>query len=220
MVNYTLFLEEVAQIAQKANRNPAEIEIIAVSKEVSLDKLQLLYSQGCRQFAENRLQEALSKLDHLPKDIHWHWIGPLQKNKVKHVVAHFPIIHSVDSFSLAEKIGKEGKDVKIFLEVNTSNEETKLGFSPEELKDGYKALQNLPNIQILGLMTMAPLTEDEKLIRDCFAKLRELRDELQEKTKPHHQMHCLSMGMSNDYPIAIQEGATHLRIGRKLFEKI
>ena len=210
MVNTQAFLQEVAKIAQKAGRDPADIAVVAVSKEVPLSKLHDAYSAGCRYFAENRLKEALEKQQNMPRDVIWHWIGPLQSNKVKQVVSHFNWIHSVDSLEIAEKIAKEGRGVNVLLQVNTSGEVSKQGFSPEELRKVFDKIYNLPNIQIEGLMTMAPFTDDEGVLRKCFSDLRKLKEEFKLKH--------LSMGMSNDYPIAIQEGATLLRIGSKLFQ--
>ena len=214
MVNYQALLQEIAGIAKRCGRDPEEVGLVAVSKEVPLDKLKEAYRQGCRDFAENRLPATLEKQAQLPQDVTWHWIGHLQRNKVKGVVGHFALIHSVDSVQLAHKISEIG-GAPILLEVNTSGEGTKQGFTPEELRRVYGELLRVPNLQIEGLMTMAPLVGD---IRSCFRALRELRDELQQVTIARHTMHHLSMGMSNDYKIAIEEGATLLRIGTKLFE--
>lgn len=213
MVNYHALLEEIATLARCCGRDPGEVGLVAVSKEMPQVKLEEAYRQGCRDFAENRLPEALEKQMQLPKDIVWHWIGHLQRNKVKGVVGHFALIHSVDSLSLAQKIAETGP-AKILLEVNTSGEASKQGFTPDQLRAVYADLQKLPNLHIAGLMTMAPLEGD---IRGCFRALRELRDELQKVTVAPHTLHHLSMGMSNDYPLAIEEGATLLRIGTKLF---
>lgn len=214
MVNYQALLEEIAALARQSGRDPNEIGLVAVSKEVPLDKLKKTYADGCRDFAENRLPEALQKQEKLPSDISWHWIGRLQKNKVRIVVGHFALIHSVGSLELAEKIAAAGP-ARILVQANTSGEASKQGFTPDHLRASYNVLQKLPNIRIEGLMTMAPIEGD---VRGCFRRLRELRDELQQITVSPHSMHHLSMGMSNDYPIAIEEGATLLRIGSRLFK--
>lgn len=212
-MNYSVLLDEIALLAEKAGRSPKEVKLIAVSKEIPLMELKSAYAQGCRDFAENRLPEALQKQSEMPSDITWHWIGRLQRKKVKRVVPRFAWIHSVDSLDLAKEISATALTC-ILLQVNTSTEGSKQGFKPQELLSLYDQLQALPNLKIEGLMTMAPLKGD---IRGCFAALRHLRDELKKQTKPPHTMHHLSMGMSNDYPIAIEEGATLLRIGTRLF---
>jgi len=212
-VKYQALLAEIKQLAIDAGRPPEEIELVAVSKEVPLPKLEEAYAEGCRHFAENRLKEGTEKRQKLPDDIVWHWIGHLQRNKVKQVVGNFALIHSVDNLQLAQKISTMGP-ARILLEVNISQEASKHGFEKENLLKIYSQLQQLPGLKIEGLMTMAPVEGD---IRGCFAALRNLRDQLKAVTSSPHTMHHLSMGMSNDYPIAIQEGATLLRIGSKLF---
>ena len=194
---------------------PKKIHLIGVSKYHTIDDIKKLYSEGLKDFGESRVQEAIPKIEALPKDIHWHFIGTLQKNKVKQVVQVFQTIHSVDSFSLLELIDKVAhkKDhvQTVFLQVNTSLEKSKHGFSAQELQTLYPQMKHFQNIKILGLMTMAPLTEDKEKIRACFNTLKKLADSLALKS--------LSMGMSSDYTLAIEEGATHLRIGKLLFEE-
>lgn len=196
------YLEIVKQI-------PANVSLIVVSKTASVEAIRQVYDLGCLDFGENRVQDALAKRDVLPKDIRWHFIGTLQKNKVKKVVGHFALIHSVDSVELAEEISKHKVPTDILLQVNTSGEASKQGFTPDDLVKNLSSIQQLPYITVKGLMTMAPLTEDKEVIRKCFRDLRILRDRfgLQE----------LSMGMSHDYQIAIEEGATMVRIGTAIF---
>lgn len=188
---------------------PKNVKLVAVTKNVPVEDISLVYELGCRDFGENRVQDALPKIEELPPDIRWHFIGTLQKNKVKKVVGNFALIHSVDSVELAQEISKQGIDTSILLQVNTSGEESKQGFTEDEFRRDLAMIQKMPYIQVKGLMTMAPLTEDVDQIRMCFRRLRELRDELGLKE--------LSMGMSHDYKIAIEEGATIVRIGSAIF---
>ena len=191
--------------------------LIAVSKNQPLEAILEAYAVGCRDFGENRVQEALPKIEAAPDDIRWHLIGSLQRKKVPQVIGKFALIHSVDSVALAEKIAtcsdKAGLQTSILLQVNTSGEETKQGFSPAELKSSFSDLASLKGLNIQGLMTMAPLSEDENVIRAAFRGLRELRDDLEGKAR----LPDLSMGMSQDYLIGIDEGATLVRVGRAIF---
>jgi pyridoxal phosphate enzyme (YggS family) len=182
-----------------------EARLVAVTKGHSWEECLPLYREGIRDFGENRLQEALPKMEEAPLGARWHFIGTLQKNKVSKVAGRFALIHSVDSFELAEKISKTAPQA-ILLQVNIRH---KHGFTPDELRKDFEALMALPNLSIQGLMTMAPDTEDTAVIRDTFRTLRKLRDELGLKE--------LSMGMSHDWQIALEEGATLLRIGTLLF---
>lgn len=188
------------------------VTIVAVSKYATVEQIQNVYDQGYRHFGESRVQEALIKQKQLPQDIQWHFIGRLQTNKVNQVVGNFCLIHSVHSLELAQLINKKSQEKgivsNILLQVNTSGEITKQGFTPEELKN--TSFQHLSHVQVQGLMTMAPLTGDESVIRSCFSLLRKMKEEF--------RLEHLSMGMSQDYHIAIEEGATYLRIGSKIFE--
>ncbi len=216
---YTQLLNEIAEIALKSGRNPNEIKLIAVSKTLPWKCVEPVYKDGCRDFGENRLQEALEKRIEAPKDVLWHFIGSLQKNKVRMAVGQFVMIHSVDTLELAKKISECSLDAnlktKILLQVNTSGEKTKQGLSVEEWKHALESLLMLQGIQIEGLMTMAPYIVEEDVIRRCFSRLRIFRDALKELTGL--LLPELSMGMSNDYAYAIAEGATLLRIGTKIF---
>lgn len=217
--NYQSLKEEIYSICLQCGRDPLEITLLCVSKGHSWEEAQFLYEAGARLFAENRVLEALEKIALAPKDIQWHFIGNLQRNKVRKIIGHFDLIHSVDSLSLCKEIDRISLEKGIFsnvlLEANTSGEESKHGLKKEEWLQYIDEIFHLKNLRVIGLMTMAPYTEDEKIIRSCFSGLRELRDELEKLAGvklPH-----LSMGMSNDYKIAIEEGATILRIGSKLF---
>lgn len=194
-------------------------QLVVVSKEATLDQILEAYRAGVRDFGESRLQDALPKIENAPKDIRWHFIGRLQKNKVAKVVGTFALIHSVDTLDLAEKISevslKRHCKTPILLEANTSGEHSKAGLTPSEWKKSLPHLLELQGIEIHGLMTMAPLTSDESVIRKTFSELRHLRDDLQDLSGL--ALPTLSMGMSHDYLIALQEGATLLRIGTLIF---
>lgn len=198
-----------------------KIQILFVTKSASLNQIQEVYDLGYREFAESRVQDLLEKKDLLAKDISWHFIGPLQSNKVGKILGHTTLIHSVHNEKLAEKIAlqsaERGMVTSILLQVNTSGEESKQGFTEEECIKVFTKLKSLKGIHIQGLMTMAPLTEKEEEIRTCFRKLYLLRDHLCALIGDKKDLPILSMGMSEDYPIALQEGATHLRIGSAIF---
>lgn len=211
--NYAKVLENISKITKE------EIILVAVTKGRPIEDVLSLYHLGCRNFGENRLPDAFSKIENTPKDINWHFIGSLQKNKVKKAIGHFALIHGVDSYELASKISECSLELDtispILLQVNTSGEATKHGFSEELLLENFDKLKSLPGLKIEGLMTMAPLSEDEKIIRKCFSGLRELQEKLNNKS---NILKTLSMGMSHDYEIALQEGSTMLRIGSALFQ--
>lgn len=194
---------------------PKDVLLVVVSKGRSPDEIMQCYEAGARDFGENRLEEFFEKKEKLPKDIRWHMIGHIQSKKVPKLAGQFALIHSVDSVELAQKIDAKGIPTKILLESNTSGEGAKHGLAPEEWIDQYNQIKNLKNISIEGLMTMAPLTDDPKVIRDCFKNLRKLRDELSSKGRP---LPHLSMGMSLDWRIALEEGASILRIGSSIFK--
>lgn len=210
---YLKVLEEVGRQKRLAGREWDEIRVVAVTKQRSLSDLENLYQLGCRDFGENRIPEALQKIECMPHDIRWHFIGPLQKNKVNKAVGRFSLIHSVDNFTLAEKIAKQSQEkgivTAILLQVNISKEASKQGLTKEEWLAHMPTVLSLKGLDVQGLMTMAPLTDDEAVIRKTFRGLRQFRDELKLKH--------LSMGMSRDFSIAIEEGATILRIGTSIF---
>lgn len=223
MDNYLHVLENVEKIAKGVGRNPKDITTIAVSKTQPIERILEVYREGGRNFGENRVPEALEKQVIAPEDIHWHFIGNLQKNKVPKVVGRFVLIHSVDSFDLAKKISevgeREGIVTPILLQVNTSGELSKHGLSPEEWEKEIEGLQKLSHVKIEGLMTMAPFTDDTGIIRKTFSKLRTFKETLLKQIDNKKDFRHLSMGMSHDYPIAIEEGATLLRIGTEIFGK-
>jgi len=211
--------DRIAAKCAEFKRNPKEIRLIAVSKFFGVDAIREANSLGITHFGENKAQELRDKYEILGDKVTWHFIGTLQRNKVKYAVKAASFIHSVDSASLADEINKEAKKLnkvqKILLEVKTSSEETKSGLSGgEDVLKLVKHCSNLPNVELVGLMTMAALTEDEKIIRKSFTDLRNLKDII---NKNGFDLKELSMGMTNDYEIAIEEGATMLRIGSAIF---
>ena len=204
-----------------ANRSRQDVLLIAVSKTKPLSLLEEAYACGIRDFGENRVQELTQKADTMPEDIHWHMIGHLQKNKVKAAVRHAYMIHSVDSLSLAEAISaeavKQSKTINILLEVNIAEEESKFGYSPAEVLQDISAIAALPNLKIKGLMTIAPFTSVAESNRDYFRQLRELAVDIRNKNIDNVDMEVLSMGMSGDFQVAIEEGATMVRVGTSIF---
>jgi len=212
--NYKLVQNSIAKCAVKSGRNPEEIQLVAVTKTVTWQEAEILYRCGQRDFGENRLQEAFHKQEESPKDCRWHLIGSLQSKKARKAVGKFALIHSVDSLELAQKLSvcslEENISTQILLQINTSGEAAKHGMTVDQCRRSFEVFTQFPNLSIQGLMTMAPFVEDEIVVRKCFAELRNLRDEL--------KLHHLSMGMTNDYMWAIDEGATIVRIGTALFE--
>lgn len=198
---------------------PKSVKVVAVSKTQPVEKIKLLYNQGQRIFAENYVQEALAKtLELKDLNIQWHFIGTLQKNKVKNVVGAFDLIHSVDSLGLAEVIskiaGQKNLVQKILLQINLSGEESKGGFDVIALDDVLPRIVSLPNISVVGFMTMPPLFDDSEHVRPFFKELHQLLTKYQ---KRYPGLTELSMGTSHDYPVAVEEGATMIRIGTLLF---
>ncbi|MGE5804482.1 MAG: YggS family pyridoxal phosphate-dependent enzyme [Ignavibacteria bacterium] len=211
--------ESIEKKCSEVNRNPSEITIIAVSKNFSVNDINAVFDGGIKNFGENKAQELMRKYNELGNKITWHFIGNLQRNKVRFAVEASEYIHSVDSLLLAMEINKRAaklnKIQKILLEIKTSDEETKSGLADEsEISDLAEYCKEYPNLDLVGLMTMAPFTDDEKKIRESFRSLRNLRDELNGQGI---NMKELSMGMTNDFLIAVEEGATMLRIGTAIF---
>lgn len=217
--NLRLVREVIEKKCSEVNRNPAEITIIAVSKNFGISEINTVFEQGIINFGENKAQELIRKYNELGNKVSWHFIGTLQRNKVRFAVEASEYIHSVDSLLLAMEINKRAaklnKIQKILLEIKTSDEESKSGLTEEsEIFDLAEYCREYQNLDLIGLMTMAPFTSDEKRIRSSFRRLRDLRDEL---NAGGIHVKELSMGMTNDYPIAVEEGATMLRIGTAIF---
>ncbi len=211
----------IVQECEKVGRSPSDVTLIAVSKTKPVELLKEAYAYGCRDFGENKVQELLDKYEALPSDIRWHMIGHLQRNKVKYIVDKVYMIHSVDSLRLAEEISKEASKknvcVNILIEVNVANEETKYGVSCEEVRQLVCDIAKLPNIRIKGLMTIAPFVDDAEENRLHFQKLKKIAVDIMQKNIDNIDMEILSMGMTGDYPVAVSEGATYVRVGTGIF---
>ena len=209
--------ENIEKIKSKIRSTNAKL--IVVSKYVSIDKIKEAYAAGIRDFAESKVVDALEKIELLPKDIRWHFIGHLQTNKVKKVTGNFELIHSVDSYRLASSISIFAKNhelvQKILLQVNIAQEKQKSGFSLQELEENFAQIIMLENIKVEGLMMMAPYTNDEVYLAELFDSMSNLQRKL--SSKYSYKLKELSMGMSNDYLLAVKAGATMIRIGSKIF---
>lgn len=218
--NLEMIKQRIARACDRSGRQPEDVQLIAVTKYVRIPRMQEAALAGITHFAENRLQDALPKLVFFPKDITWHYVGHLQTNKVKEVLPSFHYIHSLDRDRLAHELAKQAERLQIrpkcFIQVNVSGEESKFGIEPEALYDLAKSIRDAGMIDIVGLMTMAPYVDNPEDTRPVFRKLKELQIELLQKGWSNIEPHALSMGMSNDYDIAVEEGATHIRIGTAL----
>jgi pyridoxal phosphate enzyme (YggS family) len=220
--------ERIKSVCNKVGRNLDEITLVAVTKTIPPEKIIEVIDCGIKNIGENKIQETENKIKDekikiIGKDIKWHLIGHLQTNKVKKAIEIFDLIHSVDSLRLALEINKKAgnidKKVEILIEVNTSYEDTKFGIEPKDTVKLVEEISKLENIKIKGLMTIGSLTEDKEKIRNCFKTLRKIRDEIREMRIENVDMEHLSMGMTNDFEIAIEESATILRIGTAIFGK-
>ena len=213
--------DNVDAACRKAGRSRDEVTLIAVSKTKPVEMLSTIYNQGIRDFGENKVQEMCDKMEQLPSDIRWHMIGHLQTNKVKYIVGHTTLIHSVDSLHLAKEIEKqaEKKDVTvdILVEVNIAEEESKFGIHKEETYELVRQIAALPHVHICGLMTIAPYVENPEDNRMYFRGIRQLSVDIAEQNIDNVNMDVLSMGMTGDYMVAIEEGATMVRVGTGIF---
>ena len=211
----------ITAACNRAGHDRENVTLIAVSKTKPIADLEEAYRVGVRDFGENKVQELVEKAEVLPKDIRWHMIGHLQRNKVKYIVDKVCLIHSVDSLRLAEEISKEAMKkqltVSILVEVNVAGEETKFGSTSEEAIQLVKKIAALPGICIKGLMTIAPFVENPEENRKYFSKLRQLAVDINDKNIDNVTMHVLSMGMTGDYEVAVEEGATLVRVGTGIF---
>ncbi|WP_080846525.1 YggS family pyridoxal phosphate-dependent enzyme [Cytobacillus gottheilii] len=209
--------QKIDAACQRSGRNQDEVKIIAVTKYVSIERAQEAFDAGIKDLGENRDDGLLAKWEVLEDKPTWHFIGSLQSKKVKNIIDKAAYIHSLDRLSLAAEIQKRAIDpVNCLVQVNVSGEESKHGLPIEEVKSFISSLKPYTNIRVAGLMTMAPLTDDENLLRSCFRKLKGLQQDIQAMEEPFAPCTELSMGMSNDYTIAIEEGATMIRIGTAL----
>ena len=213
--------KNIEQACKNAGRSRDEVTLIAVSKTKPVEMLQEIFDENIRDFGENKVQELCSKMEQLPLDIRWHMIGHLQRNKVKYLIGKVTMIHSVDSLRLAEEISKESvkKDAQtdILLEINCAGEESKFGIRPEDTLVLVRQIAVLPNVHIRGLMTVAPLTQTPEENRVYFQLMKKLSVDIAKKNIDNITMSILSMGMTNDYQVAIEEGATMVRVGTGIF---
>lgn len=215
--NYKTLLKKIAEAAGRSGRKPEEVKLIAVSKTVGIEEVRRAAALGITDFGENRVQEAAVKVEKIP-EVRWHFIGHLQTNKVKAVLPSYILIHSLDRLSLAKELQRcaERFDLTaaVLIQVNVSGEQSKFGLAPEELPAFLKNTDAFDRLKVFGLMTMAPFTSDPEETRPYFRKLRLLRDENETAAR---KLPELSMGMTNDYSVAVEEGATMVRIGSALF---
>ena len=211
--------ERIAQAASKSGRSADEVELVAISKTHEAAKVREAIEAGQNLFGESRVQEARIKIPDLPSNLHWHFVGHLQKNKIRHALPLFEMIHSIDALALAQDINRiaeeDGLHPRVLIEVNMAGEGSKFGFQPEKLRAEMESLLALPRLSILGLMAIPPIAEEAEASRKYFVELRELRDRLQ--TEFHVDLAQLSMGMTQDYAIAVEEGATLVRVGTAIF---
>ena len=211
--------EQIAQVATKSGRGVDDVELVAISKTHDAQKVREAIEAGQNLFGESRVQEARVKIPELPSSVRWHFVGHLQKNKIRHALPLFELIHSVDSLALAEDINRiaeeDGMHPRVLLELNVAGEGSKFGFQPEKLRAEMESLLALPRLSILGLMTIPPIADEAEASRKYFVQLRELRDQLQ--TEFHVDLAQLSMGMTQDFLIAVEEGATLVRVGTAIF---
>ncbi len=213
--------KNIEQACKNAGRSRDEVTLIAVSKTKPIEMLQEIYGENIRDFGENKVQELCSKMEQLPSDIRWHMIGHLQRNKVKYIVGKVELIHSVDTYRLAEEINIQAKKqnviVPILVEVNIAHEESKFGISAEDAILLVEEISKLENICIKGLMTIAPYVENPEDNRLYFRKIKQLSVDITNKNIDNVSMEILSMGMTGDYMVAIEEGATMVRVGTGIF---
>ncbi|MFI0347803.1 MAG: YggS family pyridoxal phosphate-dependent enzyme [Chthoniobacterales bacterium] len=216
-----LVQERIAAAAERSGRESSSIELVVVSKKQSVEEIRKVISCGINLFGESRVQEATIKIPLLPSRLRWHYIGHLQTNKLRKALPLFELFHSIDSLELAETMDRVAATLglfpKVLLEVNVSGESSKYGFSPVSLQSSLDQLLILPRLQVEGFMTMAPLSSDPETTRPFFASLRKLRDKL--ASEAGIPLSTLSMGMSNDFEVAIEEGATLVRVGSAIFDR-
>lgn len=219
--NLDIVEQNIVKACERAGRKREEVTLISVSKTKPVPMLEEAYNWGSRDFGENKVQEITEKYPVLPKDINWHLIGHLQRNKVKYIVDKVKLIHSVDSLRLAEQIEnecvKKNVEMDILIEVNVAEEESKFGMKTSEVIEMVKKIAVFPHVHIKGLMTIAPYTDNPETNRQYFRQLKQLSVDIKEKNIDNVTMDCLSMGMTGDYEVAIEEGATLVRVGTGIF---
>lgn len=213
--------ENIKAACQKSGRKREEVTLVAVSKTKPVSMLREIYDCGIREFGENKVQEICEKREEMPKDTKWHMIGHLQRNKVKYIIEDVALIHSVDTYRLAEEINIQAKKIRrivpVLIEVNIAGESTKFGISKDETLQLVTEISKLDNIRIKGLMTIAPFVDNPEDNRVYFQKIKELSVDIAAKNIDNVSMDILSMGMTGDYMVAIEEGATIVRVGTGIF---
>ena len=219
--NLSIVKKNIDEAVKRGGRDKEEVNLIAVSKTKPVEMLKEAYDLGIRDFGENKVQEIMDKYDKLPSDIRWHMIGHLQTNKVKYIADKVYLIHSVDSLKLAGEISRQavkvGRVIPILIEVNVAGEESKFGIRPDECESLIREIAGLPGITIRGLMTIAPYVDDPEENRAYFAQLKQLSVDITNKNIDNTSMSVLSMGMTGDYTVAIEEGAYYVRVGTGIF---
>ena len=210
---------QIAEAAEKSGRQPGDVELVAITKTHDAERVREALEAGQHVFGESRVQEARAKIPELPSNLRWHFVGHLQKNKIRHALPLFELIHSVDSLALAQDTNRiaeeEGLHPRVLLELNVAGEGSKFGFKPETLRAEMETLLALNRLSIEGLMTIPPLADEAEASRKYFVDLRELRDSLEKEFSV--RLPRLSMGMTNDFVIAVEEGATLVRVGTAIF---
>lgn len=213
--------KNIEDACKKVGRDVSEVTLITVSKTKPLSDLRIAYEEGSRDFGENKVQELVSKIDEMPSDVKWHLIGHLQRNKVKYIAGKVAMIHSVDSYRLAEEINVQAKKnscvIPILIEINIAGEDTKFGIKPEEAEELIREISELENVKVSGLMTIAPNVANPEENRAYFKAMKDLFVDISSKNIDNVEMKVLSMGMTNDYTVAVEEGATMIRIGTGIF---
>ena len=220
-INYSIIIDKIIKATEKSGRKPEDIILLAATKTVDAETINYAISKGIGYIGENKVQELVDKYEVMPKDIRWHMIGHLQRNKVKYIIDKVYLIHSVDSLRLAEEISKEAikkaVDVNILIEVNVAEEESKFGFKVDEVLSAVETIATFSHVRIKGLMTIAPFVENPEENRSIFARLHKLSVDIRSKNIDNVSVDILSMGMTNDYQVAIEEGATMIRVGTGIF---
>jgi pyridoxal phosphate enzyme (YggS family) len=219
--NLATIRDRITRAARRVRRDPNEVTVVAVTKTVAAGRIREAIEAGVEVVGENRIQEAQAKIKEIGKGVEWHLIGHLQTNKAGLAVALFDLIHSVDSLRLAEALNREAekrsKRVPLLLQVNISGEESKFGVAEDEVLDLMRSISGMEHLEVLGLMTIPPYSDDPEKGRSIYKRLREIREEMAVESLPRCRMRHLSMGMSHDYEVAVEEGATLVRIGTFLF---
>ena len=213
--------KNIEESCKKVGRDVSEVTLSTVSKTTPLSDLRIAYEEGSRDFGENKVQELVSKIDEMPSDVKWHLIGHLQRNKVKYIAGKVAMIHSVDSYRLAEEINVQAKKnscvIPILIEINIAGEDTKFGIKPEEAEELIREISELENVKVSGLMTIAPNVANPEENRAYFKAMKDLFVDISSKNIDNVEMKVLSMGMTNDYTVAVEEGATMIRVGTGIF---